>query len=645
MCGICGIIRLGRFHDGRDMAGRVKGMLDALAHRGPDGSQVHGFGSAMFGFSRLSIRGLADGQQPLVDAEAGVMAVCNGEIDNHQELRAWLTGRGRAVAGATDVAVILPLYLELGGAFVERLVGAFAIVIWDQRDNKVILARDRTGERPLFYSVKDETVFFASQIAALAQDQAVVKRANQSALCDYMRAGYFAAPTTPFADIVKVPPAEIVTIDLDGVRNGRYWHWEIGQAVARRPSEQEFDVIFRDAVRRQSAVDVDFGVFLSGGIDSSLIAAVTRQVYPDKPLRAFTLRFNEGSYDEGAFAEAVAARLGIECTSVWVRPGDLPAILGDMIRSTGEPLADPAWIPAALLSRRAAQEIRVALSGEGADELFGGYPTYFGAGLANSYAKLPARMRGIIRKRVERWPPSDKKVTLSFLLKRFVLGEGLNPLARHRVWTASINPDVMATLGFAADAGEIEVAGSGKLLDMLQQFDLEHSLAEGLLTKADRAGMRFGLELRAPFLDRAVIEFAATLPGTERVRLFQTKRFLKRYALRYLPKDIVMRKKRGLSVPLAQWLRDPLFDWAQSRLDSPRLSHSGVDLAAVQVMLNEHRQRRADHARALWTLIVLSEWLAWADSLNFPNVSSASSETMASLQQIHAPHAITAEAV
>jgi asparagine synthase (glutamine-hydrolysing) len=617
MCGVCGhvVFATGETEPARG-ARVVAAMLDALAHRGPDDQGTCASGPAVLGATRLAIRGLAGGRQPIVDPASGVVAVCNGEIDNHGELRDFLRGRGRAVAADTDVAVLPGLYAELGEAFVDRLVGAYAIGLWDPRAGRLVLARDRTGERPLFFAIEPGAVRFATEIAALATDPALRLTPHPPALQAFLRHGYFRSPTTPFAEIEKVGPAEIVTIDRGGVRRRRYWRWSIADEAKRRPSRDGFDAVFREAVRRQSEVDVRYGAFLSGGIDSSLVAAVARQVRPAYPLQAFTLRFSEQSYDEGSFAERVAARLGISCDAVWVRPEAFPEVLSELLAHAGEPLADPAWVPTALLARRAAEQVKVALVGEGGDELFGGYPTYLGALLAERYAGLPSLVKRMARRAVDAWPPSDKKVSISFLLKRFVSAAELDGLRRHVDWTSNLGPRLLARLGVPERESwaETETEDAATLLDVVQRHDLETSLAEGLLTKADRASMHSALELRAPFLDSGVLAFAATLPSRERVRGFTTKVFLKRYALRYLPGGIVHRRKRGLSVPLSGWLRGPLYDWARSRLASGRLTAGSVEPSAAVALLDEHRGRTADHARAVWALVVLSEWLDWAAS-------------------------------
>ncbi len=612
MCGICGIVAFADFPDPQAARLRVEAMLQSLAHRGPDAVGNAATDSAVLGATRLAIRGLEDGTQPIVDAETGVMAVCNGEIDNHRELRRWLAERGRPVRRETDVAVIPGLFLELGQDFAAKLVGAFAVAVWDPRTRCLILARDRAGERPLFFASRGEgEIVFATEIAALVSQSRLRVNLDQGALRQYLQFGTFASPDTPFAEIHKVAPGESIRFDLAGASRKTYWRWHIQETAKQPPSLDTFDQIFRGAVNRQSEVDVDFGVFLSGGIDSSLVSAVVRSLHPTRPLKAYTLRFEEASFDEGVFAAAVARQLKMDLVTVYARPEEVRNELRVLVRLVGEPLADPAWIPSALLARRAAQDVRLALVGEGADELFGGYPTYIGAGIAERFARLPGWIRSAIRRAVEALPPSDKKMTLSFLLKRFVQGADLEGIARHRLWVSNISPALLRRLGVAPMEEQNHGADGGQLIDRLQRWDLETSLAEGLLTKADRASMSSALELRAPFLDEAVMEFAKSLPVEDRVRGFNTKVFLKRYALRYLPKTVVHRRKRGLSVPIGRWLRGPLREWASAALASDRLERVGISAAAASGLFLEHCQRKADHARALWTLLVLSEWLDW----------------------------------
>jgi asparagine synthase (glutamine-hydrolysing) len=612
MCGICGIVNIAGERQPESVRLRVNAMLQALSHRGPDDVGLNASECAVLGATRLAIRGGDDGRQPMIDAASGVVAVCNGEIDNHKELRKWLAERGRPVKQATDVAVIPGMYLELGAAFAEKLVGAFAIGIWDPRERRVTLIRDRAGERPLFFTQTTGTVIFATEIASIVSEGKLPVTFDKAALQRYLQFGLFASPSSPFAGIQKVPPGGIVEIDARGVRHSTYWRWKNVETPKQKPSLDAFDKIFRESVRRQSDVDVDFAVFLSGGVDSSLVSAVTRSLHPGRRLRAYTLRFEEESFDEGNFAESVATSLKLDPVTVWVRPNDLPEALSTLIKTVGEPLADPAWLPTALLARRAAQDVPMALVGEGADELFGGYPTYIGAGVAEKFGSLPAWVRRAIRRGVESLPVSEKKMTISFLLKRFVQGADLGGMTRHELWMSNITPQILTRLGIPLSPSRADDTAGGLLLDRVQRWDLESFLAEGLLTKADRASMTSALELRAPFLDEAVMAFAASLPAADRVQNFSTKIFLKNYALRYLPKSIVHRRKRGLSVPIGKWLRGPLREWADKKLTNERLEQIGVHVPAAAELFDEHCRLQADHARALWTLIVLSEWLDWA---------------------------------
>jgi asparagine synthase (glutamine-hydrolysing) len=611
MCGICGIVASAGLDQPEAARLRVEAMLQALSHRGPDAVGNVVTDAAALGATRLTIRGLEAASQPMVDPETGVVAVCNGELDNHHELRRWLAERGRPVRHKTDVAVIPGLFLELGEGFVRKLVGAFAIAIWDPRTRQLILARDRAGERHLFYTLHGNEVIFATELAALVGRGKLPIRLDQSGLREYLQLGIFPSPDTPFAGIRKVAPGELVVLEGAKVRRERYWRWGNVETPKRTPSLDAFDATFRTAVGRQTDVDVDFGVFLSGGIDSSLVSAVVRVLHPKRQLKAYTLRFEEPSFDEGTFAETVARRLDMDLVTVMVHPEDVQREVRTLVRLVGEPLADPAWLPAALLSRRAAQDIRVALVGEGADELFGGYPTYIGAGVAERFARLPRWARSLIRRAVEALPPSQKKVAISFLLKRFVQGADLDGMARHCLWVSNIAPPLLRRLGVAPPVLAREEAGMGHVIDLVQRWDLETMLAEGLLTKADRASMSSALELRAPFLDEGVMEFAKSLPLEDRVKGFTTKVFLKQYAARYLSNEIVHRRKRGLSVPIGRWLRGPLREWAAAALGSGQLEQVGISNAAAQDLFAEHCNHKADHARALWTLLVLVEWLDW----------------------------------
>lgn len=610
MCGICGLLSNAAGARVPEAGPLVDAMLRAMRHRGPDGEHSVVVPHGALGAGRLTIRGLVNGSQPIVDAATGVVAVCNGEIDNHRELRAWLAERGQTVVKDTDVAVIPGLYLELGDEFVERLQGAFALALYDPRNGRLILARDRTGERPLFYWIRDGVVGFASELSGLLSIAATPDICPDS-VRDFLRFGFVSAPNTLFRGVRKLGPGETIRFDLQTGqhRECRYWRWPVVEQDKHSVTVDDFDRVFREAVRRQSDVDVPYGVFLSGGIDSSLVSSVLRSLRPESSITAYTLRFREESYDEGDYANRVAALYSFHERDIWVGPDELRAEVEGLIGGCGEPLADPAWAPAALCAKAASAEIKLALAGEGADELFGGYPTYIGIGLANHFARLPRWLQRSVEAIIESWPHSDKKVPISYLVKRFIRGVHQPPLQRHRLWTAHTDLNVLKSLTGVDCSGTDMPADEGAPLDVIQRYDLENSLAEGLLTKADRSGMSTGVEVRAPFLDTLVLDVAAMLPASDRVDGMVTKAFLKRYALRYLPRDIVERRKRGLSVPLSKWLRGPLHDWTRERLAASRLPSIGIDGDTALRLFEEHAARRADHTRAIWSLAVLDIWL------------------------------------
>ena len=612
MCGLSGVLNLGAVDSSpAEDAAQVRRMLGAMRHRGPNGDAFLSRGPIAMAANRLAIRGVDQLQPPLLEHPAGIIVACNGQIDNHRELRVSLARSGHEITLSTDIAVIAPLYLEHGPDFLDKLRGVFALALWDARSQRLILARDRAGERHLYYHVAGGRITFASELAALLNSPDVPARADAQYLSRFLYSGYSPAPGSPVAGVRKLCPGEIVVADSSGVRTRRYWNFSWNKA-APSPTPERFDPVFRDAIFRQSDVDVDYGVLLSGGLDSALITAVLRQVRPGKSVPAYCVRFAESSFDEGKQAQRVAQELGCRFVPVTVSAEEFPSRLRDLITCTGELIADPAWIPMSSIAERASADVRTVLGGEGADELFGGYPTYMGARLAVGYSRLPRMIRTILRRFVETLPASDKKIAVSFLLKRFVQGEGQHGMERHRSWTASISGAWLNRLGINSPPAEFG-QDPEELLDAVQRFDFMHSLPEALLAKADRGGMLHGVEVRAPFLDREVIEFATALSVDDRVRGLTTKPFLKRYAERYLPRRVVTRRKRGLSVPLSSWFRGPLHEWVRSRLAGTELANAGIDTNAALAMLVEHQQHREDHARAIWTLVVLSEWLAWMD--------------------------------
>ncbi len=608
MCGICGSVILS---EGNGSEGLLPAMVGKLGHRGPDDSRWSHLGDAHFGATRLEIRCGKGGRQPLVDVDRKLIAVCNGEIDNHKDLRTWLVKRGHSFVDESDVAILPALYRELGTEMFERLEGPFALVLWDAVNRQLILARDRAGERPLFFLQCGGRTVFASELASLVAGLDEPQVLDSESMLSYIARGWFLPPGCPYQGIEKVAPGSFIALGKGKVLKRRYWRWHFAPHGERKSDQNEFDRILRQAVRRQTDNDRDFGIFLSGGLDSSLIAAVARDLFPARTIRSYTLRFDEASFDEGDAAREVADRLSLVQEEVWVRPQQMVRILAELVRTTGEPLADPAWVPVALLARRAAEDVGVVLAGEGGDEVFGGYPTYLGLGFARAYSRLPGALRKLVANIVNRLPVSDRKVTVSYLAKRFIDGWDADPIVRHSNWTSAVPVPVLNRLGIHFPPPLHETMKNAHLLDIIQVLDFESSMAEGLLTKIDRAAMRYSLETRAPFLDRAVLDFASSLSPHERVHGLTTKSFLKDFSLGYLPRSIVHRRKRGLSVPLGAWLRGPLRDWAREGLSGDEMTMIGLDKKKTAGLLDEHLQHRRDHSRPIWLLLTLAEWVRW----------------------------------
>ncbi|RDI97487.1 asparagine synthase (glutamine-hydrolyzing) [Dyella solisilvae] len=609
MCGISGILY--RHPTGaRVDSARVSAMLSAMAHRGPDGDGVYACDRLAMAVNRLAIRGVEAPQPPLMVHPSGIVVACNGEIDNHRELREILAQRGHVIDQTTDVAVIAPLYLEYGPQFLEHLQGVFAIALWDAPRKQLLLARDRAGERHLLYALSDDAVCFASELSGLVAAMPTPPQLDRESLPHYLQSGFCPSHHSLLAHHHKLQPGEVIVIDAAGARHEHYWKAPIGVTPKSAPDMAAFDDILRGAVLRQTDIDVDYGVLLSGGVDSALVTAIARAVRPERKLTAYCVRFAETSFDEGQHAADVAQQLGCDFVPVTLQPDDVPGRLHKLIAATGEPLADPAWMAQSLVTERASQDVHLLLAGEGADELFGGYPTYLGARLHGRFERLPASMRAGIRRLVSALPVSDKKMTVSFLLKQFVHGPELDGFSRHLLWNARISPEWLRRLGFdpPGDQGRHTACD---LMDAIQHYDFTHSLPDALLAKADRGSMCHAVEIRGPYLDRQVIEFAATLPVEWRVRGLTTKVFLKAFAQRYLPTSVVHQRKRGLSIPLCQWLHGPLHGWATQRLSASVLADAGIDTTTALALLDEHTLRRADHSRAIWVLVVLSEWLEW----------------------------------
>lgn len=612
MCGIAGIAD----RDGPDPAA-LRAMSAALVHRGPDASGSAIDGPIALAARRLAIIDVEHGDQPIATEGGRVTVVQNGEIYNHAELRRELEARGHAFRTRCDTEVLGHLYEEHGLGFLERLRGMFALALWDRERRVLVLARDPFGIKPLFYSARDGRLAFASELTALARLPGFPRELDSDALEAYLAFNSIPAPLSAFRAARKLPPGHWLTWRDGRVESGAWARpAPVAAAAVRREGmaalAAEARERLRDSVRAHLVSDVPVGVLLSGGIDSSALTALAAEE-SDARLATFSIGFEERSFDELARARLIARRYGTDHHELVLRP-DVADELPTVAAATDEPLGDSSALPTYLVSRLAAGHVKVVLSGEGGDELFGGYQTYVADRLAGRVGRAAHALEPLARA----LPSSDRRVSLDYKLKRFSRAAHLGPLEAHHGWKEIFAPDVRAELLGARGGGDPlavyrqrydETAGAEPLA-RLQDVDLGIYLVDDLLVKTDRMSMAHSLETRVPFLDRHVAELALALPTALKVRGLAKKRLLRRAVAPLVPREIARGGKRGFSIPAAGWLRGPLLPFAREVLGAERLRAQGVlDPAAARRVLDAHAAGREDLSRQLWGLICLSLWI------------------------------------
>lgn len=601
MCGIYGIMSGSALRHPRVL----DAMGEALRHRGPDGRAFFSAPHVSIGTERLRIIDLHErADQPFASPDDAVWLEANGEIYNAPELRARYADY--PYRSHSDVETILPLYLEHGPAAVAQLDGMFGLAIWDDRTKQLLLARDRAGEKPLFYARAGGEVLFASELQCLLRHPEVSRELDLAALGDYLALGYVPEPRTPFSAIRRVPAGTYMLFREGGEETVRYWDPDAfrPEAIDAQRAVAETQRLIERAVAKQVMSDVPVGVFISGGLDSSILATLASRVIGVDKVHTFSAQFAEESYDESGDAAVLARRMRTRHVPVRTDEETLLDALRNVTTRVAEPLADPAILPTFLLARAAREHVKVILSGEGADELFGGYPTYLGHKIAPKYDAMPAFVRRGLRRLAFALPPSGKKVTLEYLLKRFVSDAERPWMERHLSW-------------FGTGLGGATGVSQPRDLDPLagaMLLDYRSYLRDNLLVKVDRATMLSSVEARAPFLDRDVSAFALSLPANLRVRGLTTKWVLKKAAEKWLPREVIYRRKRGLSVPVASWINRGLRGEVDRLLEPRRLRERGfIDEPRVTKLLAEHRGGHANHAKPLWAVVMLEYWLEnWA---------------------------------
>jgi asparagine synthase (glutamine-hydrolysing) len=618
MCGICGTFEFG---GGRPVdRGLLEQMNATLIHRGPDGAGVHFDGAVGLAARRLAIIDLEHGDQPMLAAGGDVCVVQNGEILNHLELRASLERGGARFRTRCDTEVLLHLYLRDGPEFVSQLRGMFAIALWDRRHQRLLLARDRFGIKPLYYQLTPQRLSFASELKALVRQPSFSREVDADALHAFLAFNSIPAPLTIYRCARKLPPGHLLVCDGEGASIRRFARPAPASAdrLRHEPAEQlaaELRTRLEDSVRAHLLADVPVGVLLSGGIDSSVLAALAADVSPYR-VSTFSIGFKERSFNELDLARRVAARYGTDHHELVVTP-HVAELLPKLVAAFDEPFADSSAVPTYLVSELASQHVKVVLSGEGGDELFGGYETYAADQLALRLGGAAARLAPL----VDRLPSSSGRVPLDYRAKRFVRASALPPLERHHGWkeifSASQRAELLVSDWRAASEDPLDTwrsrfaeSSEAPLLARLQDVDLGIYLADDLLVKTDRMSMAHSLEARVPYLDPVVAELALALPTSLKVRGFSKKRLLRRMAATLIPREIVRARKRGFSIPAAAWLRAELEPLARELLSPERTRAQGFfEPEFVTRLLDEHVGRREDHSRQLWGLMSFSLWV------------------------------------
>ena len=582
-----------------------------LAHRGPDSEGTFLDGSVGIAARRLSIIDLETGDQPLANEDGSVRVAQNGEIYNYRELRAELEAKGHRFTSHGDTEVIAHLYEQHGLDFAARLRGMFAVAIWDANGRRLILARDRFGIKPLYYRLEGGELRFASELRALPRGEI-----DPEALEAYLAFNFVPAPYSIFQGTSKLPPGHLLVWEKGSARVERFARPLPASAneLREEPAEalaEELRERMRDSVRAHLVSDVPVGVFLSGGVDSSLLAALAAEE-SSEPLRTFTIGFEERSFDETASARKVAERYGTDHHELILRPQP-ELLLRALAEVFDEPFADSSALPTYLVSELASREVKVCLSGEGGDELFGGYYTYAADLLA---ARLGPLAR-LARPFAELLPSSNARVSFDYKAKRFTRGAHLPPLERHHAWKEIFSPELRSELRGSRNSfdpvdllrARFAETGRAEMLTRLQDVDLGSALVDDLLVKTDRSSMAHSLEARVPFLDTVVTGLALALPRRLKVSGLNKKILLRRAAEPLLPREVVHGKKRGFSIPAAAWLRGELEPFAREVLAPAVLRRQGFFAPEVVTrLLERHAVRKEDLSRQLWGLIAFTLW-------------------------------------
>jgi asparagine synthase (glutamine-hydrolysing) len=621
MCGIAGFINANGDSVDRSI---LEGMNRAIAHRGPDEDGFYLHENVGLAMRRLSIIDLASGQQPIYNEDKTKAIVFNGEIYNYQELRESLDRLGHKFYTKSDTEVVIHLYDEYGAEALQHLRGMFALAVWDKTNKSLFLARDRVGKKPVLYShQKNGDLIFGSEFQAVLKHPSVSREVDLKAIDDYLSYLCVPAPKTAFKQIRKLEPGHWLRWKDGEIETHRYWQPDFSRKIKITEKEaiDETTRILRESTRLRMISEVPLGAFLSGGVDSSAVVALMAQE-SNQPVKTFSIGFEEQDFSELKYAKRVADHVGAEYHEFIVRPNVLE-IIPTLVEHYGEPYADSSAIPTYYVAKETRKHVTVALNGDGGDESFAGYERYTAMRIAEAYARVPSALRKVfVEAPVNLLPTAELKRSRFRDAKRFLRAANLPRTERYFRWVSTFNRDSkreLYTADFAAsisgndptallDNWFAKANGTGTL-DATLLTDQMTYLPNDLLVKVDIATMANSLEARSPFLDHKLIEFAASLPESMKMRGVETKSLLKKVAARLVPKEVIYRRKMGFGVPVGKWFRGEMKDFVRGVLLSEKSLKRGIVKPEImERYVDEHTSAERDHSFQLWTLLMLELW-------------------------------------
>ena len=613
MCGIAGFT-----HRRRPAApGRIGNVISTLVHRGPDQQGVYESPVISLGAARLKIIDLEGGDQPISSAGGDTVIAFNGEIYNHLEVRRELEQLGHRFRSRSDTETVLEAFLEWDTDCFARLRGMFAVALWTESSQRLVLARDRLGIKPLYLARRGEDLYFGSELKTLFAHPEVERTLSLAGLDSYLALNYCAGVNTLVEGVEKLPQAHWLEWQAGRTRTECYWQLPFGE---ERPwsapdADAELDRLLKLSVKEHLVSDVPLGLWLSGGLDSSTLLHYAAEASAGR-VKTFSISFRGRSFDETRFIRQVVAQYGTEHEELDLNPEqDLAGAIENFAYYSDEPTADAGALPVWFLSRMTKASVTVALSGEGADELFGGYLTQRASLLARRVRRLPGAALRLAGRAAQWWPVSDEKIGLEYMAKRFLEGCRMSPERAHVYWGGTFDDRQKQTLlraSLPAAFGSVleELAATGDTLAAYLRFDQKYYLPDDILTKVDRMSMAHSLEVRPPYLDHRIVEFANSLPARLRIDGSRQKVVLKNLARTKLPREVLSRKKTGLDIPAHHWLRGPLKPLLAEALEIARADYSDLfQMAELDRLAEAHLERRANVGYHLWGLMILVLWM------------------------------------